>query len=330
MKPAPRLAITLGDPCGIGPEILLKILPVITKKWQITIYGSAVGLSILPKHDIEYKFCSGKLIFQSMELDWVDSTPEMSRSGFQIGKPSALSGKCAAEAVRVATLGIMSGNADALLTLPISKTALFMAGIDSPGHTELLQKISGSQRVRMAFISPSLKIVLHTVHQCLRSVLEELDIDAVATTLIFTARQFASLFDLNSPRIALCAINPHAGEGGLFGNEEKMLEKSIDVANISFSDFTTIKPIFTGPYPADSIFQKASKGKFDGVVALYHDQGLIPVKLLEPDSAVNLTLGLPFIRTSPDHGTAFDIAGKWIANPNNALAAAELAHSLLR
>lgn len=329
MERMARLAITLGDPCGISTEILLKMLPIIAKKWHISIYGSSVGLAILPK-TVEYKLFDGKLLYQSIEVDWIDPTPEMSSGDFQIGVPCALSGKCAVEAIRAAVIDVMSGATDALLTLPLSKTALFLAGVDSSGHTELLQKLSGSQRVQMAFISPRLNVVLHTIHQSIRSVIEELNSDSVASTLIFTAEQFRALLKTDNPRVALCALNPHAGEGGIFGTEEKLLEESINIARNFFCNSTVIKPHFSGPYPADSVFQRAYKGEFDVVVALYHDQGLIPIKLLEPERAVNLTFGLPFIRTSPDHGTAFDIAGKWIANPNNTIAAAELAHSLLR
>ncbi|MDR0498354.1 MAG: 4-hydroxythreonine-4-phosphate dehydrogenase PdxA [Holophagales bacterium] len=338
MKHAPHLAVTLGDPCGIGPELLLKLLPIITQKWQVTVYGSYAGLSILPDCELKYEFNKSKLLFHSLEIPWIDPLSDISRNDLQLGVPSACSGKCAVEAVRSAALDVISGKADALLTLPISKAAAHMAGYDIPGHTELLQSISASPRVQMAFISPSLKVVLHTVHQSLRSVIEGLDSGAVADTLIFAAQQLAPLLKNNRIKIALCALNPHAGECGAFGDEEKILEESVKIARNSFNSSApsascepdSIQPAFCGPYPADTIFLRAFRGAFDVVVALYHDQGLIPVKLIEPEKAVNLTLGLPFIRTSPDHGVAFDIVGKWIANPNNALAASDLAYSLLR
>ena len=338
MKQTPHLAITLGDPCGIGPELLLKILPVITEKWQVTVYGTPAGFSILPACDLKYEFLNNKLLFNSMEIAWVDPLPGISPGELQLGTPSPQSGRCAVEAVKSAVLDILSGKADALLTLPLSKAAAHMAGYDIPGHTELLQRITSSPRVQMAFVSPSLKVALHTVHQSLRSVIEELNAEDVAATLIFTAQQFASLLEKSGIKVALCAVNPHAGERGAFGNEEKLLEESINIAQNFFDGSNSAAapktknapPIFCGPYPADTIFWRARRGDFDVVVALYHDQGLIPIKLLEPEQAVNLTLGLPFIRTSPDHGVAFDIAGGWIANPNNTLAASELALSLLR
>jgi 4-hydroxythreonine-4-phosphate dehydrogenase len=227
----------------------------------------------------------------------------------------------------------------------------------------------------MAFVSPRLNVVLHTVHQSLRSVLETLDADAVAETLIFSAERFMQLTGKHDLRVALCALNPHAGEHGAFGQEEQLLLEAIVQAEAAFLDFPSPAeavspayqpgprpdewqifpaegvphtrstgqrgieilsngdplhpvrpaPLFFGPLPSDSLFQRAARGEFDLVVALYHDQGLIPIKLLEPTRAVNLTLGLPFIRTSPDHGTAFDKAGKWIADSQNFLEATALA-----
>jgi len=336
MKQTPRLAIALGDPCGIGPELLLKALPALAGRWRVTVHGSRAGLALLPPGDIGYGFRGGGLHIGPLVVPWVDPTPEASPGDLRLGGPCALSGRCAVDAVRSAALSAMAGGADALLTLPLSKAAAHKAGHDIPGHTELLQRMTASPMVRMAFIGPSLKVVLHTVHQSLRSAIEGLSAAAVAETLVFAAQQIAALFGAAGPRMALCALNPHAGEGGAFGREEKELEESIRMA----TDFFVCarprgmpgngRPAFSGPWPADTVFLRALRGEFDAVVALYHDQGLIPVKLAEPGRAVNLTLGLPFIRVSPDHGTAFDIAGRWAANPNNTLAAAELAYSLLR
>jgi 4-hydroxythreonine-4-phosphate dehydrogenase len=331
MKQTPRLAITLGDPCGAGPEILLKILPTVANECSVMVYGSRAGLAMLTGGEFEHGFQGGRLAYRSMEIDWADPTPEVGASDLQLGAPSANSGRCAVEAIRMAAGDIMAGRADAMLTLPISKTAAHMAGFDAPGHTELLQQITGSARVQMAFVSPSLKIVLHTTHQSLRSAIESLDARAVAGTLVFTAQQFGSLFNIAHAKVALCALNPHAGEGGIFGNEERLLEESLKTAAAFFdgpNNEARARPTFFGPCPADSVFLRAARGEFDVVVALYHDQGMIPIKLFEPENAVNLTLGLPFIRTSPGHGAAFDIAGKGAARPGNALAAARLALSL--
>ncbi|MDR2560828.1 MAG: 4-hydroxythreonine-4-phosphate dehydrogenase PdxA [Holophagales bacterium] len=336
MKQAKHLAITLGDPAGIGPEVLLKLLPnILSGGNRVTIYGSSAGLAILPSHSVDYKFSGGKFIFGSHEIDWADPAPEIGPSDLRLGAPSALSGRCAVEAVKMAAADVLSGRADALLTLPISKVAAQMAGYDINGHTELLQQITGSPKVRMAFVGPKLKVALHTAHQSLRSAIDKLSAESVADTLLFVSTRFAPMLGLKNARVALCALNPHAGEGGLFGNEELALAQAIEIAKKSFNgsiierDSTACVPEFSGPWPADTIFQRASRGEFDIVVALYHDQGMIPVKLLEPSDTVNLTVGLPFIRTSPGHGTAFDIAGKWSADPSNALAAANLAFSFM-
>jgi 4-hydroxythreonine-4-phosphate dehydrogenase len=320
---------------------------------------------------------------------WIDPTPAITASLLQLGEGSALSGNAAVEAVRIGTHLVMVGEADALVTLPLSKAAAHLAGYDIPGHTEFLQELSGSPITRMAFVSPSLKIVLHTVHQSLRSVVEDISAESVAQTLSFAADRFIRLMGKNDLRVALCALNPHAGEGGAFGLEETALAEAVVMAEAAFMDFdlnevtmpfelvpspfssnsipegwemfpskprnkgalppltTTMHsgveieqrleaktppapsprpaPRFFGPLSADSLFHRAAKGEFDLVVALYHDQGLIPIKVLEPARAVNLTLGLPFIRTSPDHGTAFDKAGLWKSDATNFLEATALA-----
>jgi 4-hydroxythreonine-4-phosphate dehydrogenase len=277
---------------------------------------------------------------------------------------------------------VMAGKADALITLPLSKAAAHQAGFNIPGHTEYLQQLAGSPITRMAFVSPSLSVVLHTVHQSLKSVVQDLSADAVAETLVFSADRFMQLTGKLDLKVALCALNPHAGEDGAFGDEESILSEALIQAEASFMEFSARSgpspfahvaspfdpgplpdgwgifpaktqpfsilggqrdieilsggpafgkpavrpaPVFFGPLPSDTLFQRAAKGEFDLVVALYHDQGLIPIKVLEPSRAVNLTLGLPFIRTSPDHGTAFDKAGRWQADPANFLEATALA-----
>jgi 4-hydroxythreonine-4-phosphate dehydrogenase len=313
---------------------------------------------------------------------WLDAAPEIRPEVLTLGESSAAGGKAAVEAVRLGAELVLGGHADALVTLPLSKGAAHAAGYPIPGHTEFLQELSGTPITRMAFVSPSLCVVLHTVHQSLRSVVDDLDTDSVAETLSFAADRFIQLTGKMDLRVALCALNPHAGEGGAFGDDELLLTDAVIQAEASFLSFAEgpssgpysalpspfpVGPVpagwsifparnqgmpllggqqglevvhrghgpepalnhpaprFFGPLPADSLFHRAAKGEFDLVVALYHDQGLIPVKLLEPSRAVNLTLGLPFIRTSPDHGTAFEIAGRWKADPTNFLEATALA-----
>jgi 4-hydroxythreonine-4-phosphate dehydrogenase len=403
MSRRPRIAISLGDPCGIGPELFLGSLPSIRQWTEVTVVGSKAGADLLealpgarvawrwvePDRPVPATFSGKAYGLQVLSLGehpdqvlaealWLDPTPEIGKGQLNLGEGSAASGQATVSAVRTAALLTIEGATDALVTLPMAKSAAHLAGYDIPGHTEFLRDLAGVPITRMAFVSPRLNVVLHTVHQSLRSVIETLDAEAVAETLTFSANQFMELTGKLDLRVALCALNPHAGEQGAFGGEEQLLLEAIGLAEASFLEFPSLAegvspstvppfrprapedewqifpgeglthhlttgqrgievlstrdriavrpaPVFFGPLPSDSVFQRAAKGEFDLVVALYHDQGLIPVKLLEPARAVNLTLGLPFIRTSPDHGTAFDKAGKWIADPQNFLEATALA-----
>lgn len=385
MSVRPRLAISLGDPCGIGPELLLRSLPPLHAWADLVVVGAKAGPGLLsqgappmawhldpePAPPLSFSL-SGADAFRlrvlpepaghgpGAEALWLDPTPAIRIQDLVLGEPSAASGRCAFEAARLAAQLVLAGEADALVTLPLSKAACHLAGHDIPGHTELLQAWSGAPITRMAFLSPSMCVVLHTVHQSLRSVIEGLNAEAVAETLGFAAGQFIQLLGRRDLRIALCALNPHAGEQGAFGDEEGLLETAMRSVEATFSGsaghgaaqglspfgaapapdgwelFPSAAvrppaakdgpgPRFFGPLPADSVFHRAVQGEFDVVVALYHDQGLIPLKTLEPTRAVNVTLGLPFIRTSPDHGTAFDKAGLWIADPANFQEASALA-----
>lgn len=382
MNRRPHLAITLGDPCGIGPELLIQSLEALEAKADLTFIGAKAGLDLLDFTLASAPWKTAALRLKSFP-NWIDPTPDITSEQLILGQGSAASGRCAVEAVRVGAHLVMDGRADALVTLPLSKAAAHLAGYDIPGHTEFLQQLSGSPMTRMAFVSPSLCVVLHTVHQSLRSVIEEINAEAVAETLAFAADRFMQLTGNSDLRLALCALNPHAGESGAFGNEEAMLQEAIALAEASFLQFDATSPRgpfahvpspfppgappagwslypgepspllslyrrqsgmelvsrshpitsqsshsapqFFGPLPADTVFQRAVQREFDVVVALYHDQGLIPVKVLEATRAVNLTLGLPFIRCSPDHGTAFDRAGRWAADATNFLESAALA-----
>ena len=410
MPRCPCIVITLGDPCGISPELLLCSLRAINRWAAVIVVGAKAGVDLLeavPNRKVHWRW--GKAALPAPEVPetrtyglwtsdspdwqksessllgyatWIDPTPGVTLADLALGEASAASGRCAVEAVRIGAELVMSGKADALVTLPLSKSAAHQAGYNIPGHTEYLQELAGSPITRMAFVSPSLSVVLHTVHQSLKSVVEELSADAVAETLVFSADRFMQLTGKLDLRVALCALNPHAGEGGAFGDEESVLCEALVQAEAAFMEFNTggtpspfahvaspfdpgpvpegwdifpskghpfsmlgiqrdieviasgpaperppthPSPVFFGPLPADTVFQRAARREFDLVVALYHDQGLIPIKVLEPSRAVNLTLGLPFIRTSPDHGTAFDKAGRWQADPTNFLEATALA-----
>ncbi len=226
--------------------------------------------------------------------------------------------------IEQAVQAVRKGEIDAVVTAPISKEHLQLAGYRYPGHTEFLAALSQVREVRMMMAGPKLRVVLATIHEPLNKVSSLLTIGLILKTIEMTDRSLRQWFGIRRPRITVAALNPHAGESGIFGNEERKIilpavfrarKKGIDVS---------------GPYAADTVFYRALRGEFDAVVAMYHDQGLIPLKLLYFEEAVNITLGLPFIRTSVDHGTAFDIAGKGIADPSNMIAAIKMAVQLVK
>jgi 4-hydroxythreonine-4-phosphate dehydrogenase len=244
-------------------------------------------------------------------------------SVFQPGRLSADAGRAAYDVIVRATGDAQAGVVDALATAPINKEAFRLAGLQWTGHTDLLAHLTGARRVAMMFESDALRVVLATVHLPLRKVPEALSREALEATIGLTADALPRFIKM-PPRIAVAGLNPHSGEHGVLGDEEEHVHvpaiaacrtRGIDVA---------------GPFPADTVFVRASRGEFDVVIACYHDQGLIPVKLLAFGEAVNVTLGLPIVRTSVDHGTAFDIAGKGVADPRSMIAAVRLAARLAR
>jgi 4-hydroxythreonine-4-phosphate dehydrogenase len=285
----PRIAITEGDPAGIGPEIARKAAsdPRVLAACEPVLYGA--------------------------DRD----------ARFDIGTLSAAAGKAAYEAIVAATADAQAGRVDALATAPINKEALRLAGYPWNGHTDLLAHLTGSKHVAMMFYSEELRVVLATVHVPLADV-PKLLTQTVMEQTIALAWTALPLFDKVPPRLAVAGLNPHAGEHGLFGHEEQtVIEPAIACCRAKGIDVT-------GPFPGDTVFVRARKGEFDAVIACYHDQGLIPVKLLAFGRAVNVTLGLPIVRTSVDHGTAFDIAGKDIADAESMISAVLLAARLAR
>jgi 4-hydroxythreonine-4-phosphate dehydrogenase len=281
----PRIAITVGDPAGIGPEIAAKAAadPAVRAVCEPLIYQTPVTAPV--------------------------------------GQVSAAAGQAAYDTLVRAVADARRGVVDAVATAPVNKAAFAAAGLPWKGHTDLLGHLCQAPRVAMMFHTPMLKVVLATVHVALRDVPALLTRDHVAATLLLTARELP-VFGLARPRVAMAALNPHAGEGGLFGSEDDtVLAPAIAEVRAAGHDVT-------GPFPADTVFVRATRGEFDCVVACYHDQGLVPVKLLAFGSAVNVTLGLPIIRTSVDHGTAFDIAGRGIADHGSLVHAVRLAAEL--
>jgi 4-hydroxythreonine-4-phosphate dehydrogenase len=247
---------------------------------------------------------------------------QYSMLGSAIRAPSKMGGEAS---MRFCVDAIEAANrklVDAVVTAPIAKESWKLAGFHYPGHTELFAEKTGSRRYAMMFAGGPLKVALATVHIPLNGLWGRLNIGAVFQPIELLHEALVNWFDIPKPRIAVCGVNPHAGENGQFGDdEERIISPAIFMARELGIDAT-------GPYPGDTVFLSAKNGKFDAVLAMYHDQGLIPVKLLAFDQAVNLTLGLPIVRTSPDHGTAFDIVGNNRANPGSMRAAIELAIQL--
>ena len=285
----PRVAITEGDPAGIGPEIARRAAadPRVLAVCEPVLYGVDDGVHFAP------------------------------------GILSAAAGRAAYDSIVRATADAQRGAVQAIATAPINKEALRLAGLPWNGHTDLLAHLTGAAHVAMMFYSDELRVVLATVHAPLADVPRLLTRELMEHTIALAACELPK-FDKMPPRIAVAGLNPHAGEHGLFGREEETViapaiarcrERGIDVS---------------GPFPADTIFVRARKGEFDVVIACYHDQGLIPVKLVAFGRAVNVTLGLPIIRTSVDHGTAFDIAGRNVADAESMIAAVLLAARLAR
>ena len=283
----PRIALTIGDPAGIGPEIVAKTCADarVLSVCQPLPYGPPAGAS------------------------------------FNQGVLSAEAGRAAYDTICAAVCDAVGGKVDGIATAPVNKLAFARAGLPWKGHTDLLAHLTGTARVAMMFWSEPLKVVLATVHIPLVEVATTLTRELVDGIISLTAHELPR-FGVSLPRLALAGLNPHAGEDGLLGtDEQRVLVPAVEAARKSGIDIQ-------GPFPGDTVFVRASRGEFDAVIACYHDQGLIPVKLLAFGRAVNVTLGLPIIRTSVDHGTAFDIAGKGIADPSSMIEATLLAARL--
>ena len=324
----PTIAITLGDPAGIGPEVIVKALadPILRHRARYIIYGMNELLHYaadLAEYDVFWwrdQF-NGRLRSYPHDVVVVDYD-HFSMLGSAIRSPSKMGGEAS---MRFCVDAIDAANrklVDAVVTAPIAKESWKLAGFNYPGHTELFAQRTGARRYAMMFAGGPLKVVLATVHIPLMGLWGKLNIGAVFQPIELVHQAMVEWFDVKKPRIAVCGVNPHASENGQFGDEEeRIISPAIFMAKEQGINVS-------GPYPPDTIFLKARDGQFDAVVAMYHDQGLIPVKLLAFDRAVNVTLGLPIIRTSPDHGTAFDIVGRNRANPGSMRAAIELAIDL--
>lgn len=321
----PTIAVTMGDPCGIGPEVIVKGIskmnpsrfcrPFVTgnAEWMSQAAARfAPGLSIRPIQSLsEARFKEG-------ELEVLDTARE-DFSQLQYGVPHPSAPSAALSAITEAAEMALRDEIDGITTAPIHKDQMKTIGFAFPGHTEFLADIAKAERVGMMMVGGGLKIMLATIHLPLKEAIVQTRKKPLLEMIRLTASGLKRDFGLQNARIAVAALNPHAGERGLFGEEEK--EEVIPAVEMARAEGINA----SGPYPADTLFYKLKQGQFDAVVALYHDQALIPIKLLAFGGAVNVTVGLPFIRTSVDHGTAYDIAGKGIADPGSFQAALTLA-----
>lgn len=306
-----RVAITMGDPSGIGPEITVLALSVIKENAEFTIIGDR---QVFQKAKAKIKAKADRLGGHRF-IDLAN----INHRNFKFGRVSAEYGRASIEYLDKALELIGENEVDSLVTGPVSKESVNKAGFVFSGHTEYLAKCTGAKDFVMMLLNNKLKISLVTRHIPLAGVPAALDKKKICSTIALTHQALKKLFLIKYPRIAVCGINPHASDNGLIGEEEQRI---IRPALRSLG--RSLKGI-TGPLPADVAIAKAACGEYDCIVAIYHDQALIPLKLSSPQSGVNITLGLPFVRTSPLHGTAFDIAGRGKARPDSLLEAIRLA-----
>jgi 4-hydroxythreonine-4-phosphate dehydrogenase len=326
----PLLAITMGDPAGIGPEVILKALQ------QRDVYDRCRPLVIGDRATLERAahWVGAEQLAYEVVADPDEGTyrhgtitliniAEAPSGGYEVGKVQAAAGRAAVECVFRACDLAMAGDVDAVVTAPLNKAAMHAAGFQYPGHTELLAERTGAERVSMLLVGPSLRVVHVSTHVSLQEAIRRVTSKRVGE-VIDIAHESCVALGIEHPKIAVAGLNPHASEGGLFGNEEATevipaiaaaRERGIDVSD---------------PQPPDTVFLRASRGEWDIVVAMYHDQGHIPMKLLAFDTGVNVSIGLPILRTSVDHGTAFDIAGTGKASESSLLAAIDVAVQMAR
>jgi len=342
--PRPIIGITMGDPAGVGAEVIIKALADTDLRAQarFVIFGMNELLAYTAdRAEIEpfwwrdqHERFTNSPVNQSYEHDIVVlDYDEIGFLGMDVRGPSKPGGAASMQFLNDAIKAATVGRIDALVTAPICKESWKLAGFDRwPGHTELLAEKTKAKRYAMMFAAPpsrtgplpiakfkGLRVVLCTIHEALFELRHTFKIGTVFDPIDLAHQALVQWFGIEKPRIAVCGLNPHASENGQFGDEEKrIIEPAITMARSHGIDAS-------GPYPADTIFLKAAQGSFDLVVAMYHDQGLIPVKLLDFHGSVNMTLGLPIVRTSPDHGTAFDIVGKNKADPSSMRAAIQMA-----
>jgi 4-hydroxythreonine-4-phosphate dehydrogenase len=325
----PVIGVTMGDAAGIGPEVVVKALadPKIRKAAKFVVFGMNEQLCyVADAAEIEpfwgrhqHEKISRDYPYKVVVADYDEySVPSWIRGASKVAGEASV--RFCLDAIDAAMDGII----DAVVTAPISKKSWNLAGAEWPGHTEMLAARCKSPRKAMMFVAGPLKLALATIHEALFDVRNKFTIGCVFEPIDLLNDALKTYFDIRSPKIAVAALNPHAGEDGQFGDEEKrIITPAINLARHHGIDCL-------GPFSADTLFLRAAQGEFDGVVAMYHDQGMIAVKLLDFAGAVNITIGIPIIRTSPAHGTAFDIAGRNVADANGMKSAITTAIQMAR
>lgn len=321
------IGITMGCPAGIGPEIIVRYFEKYTRN---SLFNPVVlgDLGILQK-------CCDELNSSLLPVRWqpghdiphssipVLSLSQLSTDTHEWGKPTPKSARAMVSYIEKGVELVQNSQLSAICTCPISKDALQNAGYDYPGHTEMLASLTGSSRYGMMMAGKKLRVTLVTIHCALNAVPALLSIEGILKLIRMTNRSLKEDFGINTPRIAVAGLNPHAGENGLFGNEEELLiQPAVQLGQQEGIDVS-------GPFPPDTIFFTAVEdNRYDTIICMYHDQGLIPFKLLHFDNGVNVTIGLSIVRTSVDHGTAYDIAGKGIAHCDSLVEAVQLASDI--
>lgn len=313
MSKRPKIGITMGDPKGIGPELIARAWPELSQRFELTLFGDPL---IMKRACRLTRRSLAPILKTTQVISNLTETPR-ALSPHQAGLASIAYIR---EAVSAAQKKVIHG----IVTAPICKEHAHAAGFPFPGHTEYLAHLTRTKKFAMMMAGRSLKVVLVTVHEPLSKVSELLTPQKILTIIQLTHAGLKKYFSLPHPKIGVAGLNPHAGENNAFGREESRIIRPA----IRRAQEQHIK--VSGPFSADTLFVRAVRGEFDAVVCMYHDQGLIPLKLLHFKDGVNITLGLPLIRTSVDHGTAFDIAWKGRADPASFLAAAEMAGKMIR
>jgi 4-hydroxythreonine-4-phosphate dehydrogenase len=333
LTPIPPLVLTQGDPSGIGPELALKAYAMRSERelWPFFVLGDPAHFERVAKAlaiDVAIEAVTPARASEVFAQALPVATLGLSVIG-EFGAPDPSDARSTILSIERAVECVAKNEARAIVTNPIAKSALYAAGFKCPGHTEFLAELAerhygGEHRAVMMLWSAELAVVPITIHVALRQVPELLTRELIVATSLVVDHDLKTRFGLAKPRLAFSGLNPHAGEGGAMGREE------IDVISPAIAELRARGIDASGPYPADTLFHAAARARYDVALCPTHDQALIPIKTLAFDCGVNVTLGLPFVRTSPDHGTAFDIAGKGVADPSSLIEAIRLADRLTR